>query len=112
VIATGQLFDAEEGARLRDEGMARADRAADPQWKEAVVNIVRGFSSGRLFTADDIWDLLVLRFPDLDTEEHRALGPLLQWRVRKVGLAEPTDQIRPSRRSSRHTGTVRVWRRL
>lgn len=109
---TDSLFDPEEGARRRDRDMARADRAAAPAWKEAVVNIVRGFSEGRLFTGDDIWELLMLRFPDLDTDEHRALGPTLQWRVRKAELAEPTDQIRPSRRASRHTGTVRVWRRL
>ncbi len=93
-----------DGAQLRDEGMARAEHAAPPDWKDAAWNAILHLAdAGADFTADDVWGRVGFSPP-----EPRALGPLLV-RAQRAGLIRATGQHRKSERSVRHTGNVAVW---
>jgi hypothetical protein len=100
------LFDAAEGARRRDDGMARADAHADPDWKAEADQIVRDFLVP--FLGDDVWATLDRRGVDYP-HEPRALGPII-LRVYRAGLIEPTGRFFNTARPSAHRSPQREWR--
>ena len=62
----------------RDEAMARADQHAQPEWKDLARRCIEWLArERRTFTSDDIWDALAEHYPNVQTHEHRALGPIL-----------------------------------
>ena len=92
------------GEELRDEGMARADAAADPEWKDAAWRaIVALANAGSDFTADDVWAKV-----GFAPAEPRALGPLLS-RAQKAGMIRATAERRHSGRPERHSSPITVW---
>ena len=92
----------------RDEGMERADRHANDEWKTtaeaAVVHIARMRPT---FTADDVWQHLNSH-TESETHEPSALGPIFN-RLRRQGKIRPTGDFRISSRPSRHAAPLRVW---
>lgn len=93
-------------AAARDEGMTRADVAADSRWKtEALSAIYRTAQSRPEFISDDVWLLSGLHEP----KEARALGPLFREAARR-GWIVKTDRTRPSVRSN--LSGKPVWRSL
>lgn len=92
------------GEQLRDEGMARADQAADPDWKDAAWRaIVVLANSGDEFTADDVWERV-----GFAPSEPRALGPLLV-KAAKTGMIRNTGRRRNSRRPEHHAFPCAIW---
>jgi hypothetical protein len=92
------------GEELRDEGMARAERAAPEEWKDAAWHaIVALANAGADFTADDVWAKVGFAPP-----EPRALGPLLV-RAQKAGMIRNTGNRRSSTRPEHHAFPCAVW---
>lgn len=107
----GDLFGIpnDEGAALRDEGIARADRNADTEWKKAADLSVRAVARRMtVFTTDDVWDELHLNHPDAHTHEPRALGAVMK-RAMRDGLIIQTEQFVRSRRPQAHKAPIQVW---
>jgi hypothetical protein len=92
----------------RDEGMERADRNANDEWKQtaeaAVLHIARMRPT---FTADDVWRHLAAHTSS-ETHEPSALGPIFN-RLRSQGIIRTTGEFRISARPERHAAPIRVW---
>lgn len=102
--------ESEAGRQGRDEGMARAEGAADSEWKAAAIDAVEQLAHASAYlTSDDVWPLLFAQ--QLGTHEHRAMGPVMQS-AKRLGLIEATAAFRPSTRAKAHAGPKRVWRSL
>ena len=96
----------EAAALARDEGMTRAEVAADSNWKtEALAAINRVARSRPDFISDDVWMLSGLGQP----KEARALGPLFREAARR-GWIVKTARTRPSVRSN--LSGKPVWKSL
>jgi len=93
--------------RLRDDGIERAGRAADPTWKRQFEGAVRELAAqrghGGLFTADDVWDLLEERGVP-EPREKRAVTHIYN-RLVKGGLIRRT-RIVSGHRKSHHAGHI------
>lgn len=99
-----------EGRAGRDEGMARAERSADEDWKREALDAVEQLAYVLTYlTSDDVWPVLFAR--EVGTHEHRAMGPVM-LAAKRLGLIEPTAAFRPSTRAKAHAGPKRVWRSL
>lgn len=98
------------GEELRDEGMARADAHADPDWKHMAVRAFIKVSYGmKEFTTDDVWK--VLDDWGVDTpHEPRAMGPIVRSLMRE-GLIEPVGRRVKSTIPRGHCRPVEVYRR-
>lgn len=93
------------GAR---EGMSRVMKGANPEWVEAVSEIVRSLArSQETLTADDIFAQGI----SVETNDNRALGPIMK-RIQKEGLIEPTQTFIKSTRAELHATDIRVWKSL
>ena len=104
----GELpFDDDEGERRRDDGMDRADRNADDDWKRRAGQLIAWMAEiwPDGFTSDDVYGHLEAE--GFSTHEPRALGPLIK-RAERAGLIRWVGFER-SRRPSRHRGTVTRW---
>ena len=97
-----------DATKARDAALAQVAEHTEQAWKFFACNAV--YNMGGEFTADDVWAKLE-EMGVAPPHEPRALAPVL-IRMAKVGVIEPTDQYRQSRRGSRHAGPVRVWRRV
>lgn len=98
-------LDLAAGRALRDQGVARANGAADAEWKAAAVwALDELIAEGNDFTADDIWVRVGFK-PD----EPRALGGILTA-ASKRGLIRQTGERRPSARPEHHAFPMAVWR--
>lgn len=101
------VLDFELGAKLRDDGMARAEAHASPEWRAAasaaIADVARGFP---FFTSDHVWATGLAR-----PRESRALGPEFK-RAQFAKILEPTDTFKLSAQASRHRAPIRVWRSL
>lgn len=70
------LADPAEGARRRDEGMQRAEDAAEEDFKKAYAdNLVAFTHSGEVFTSEDV--LIRTLEQGYDTKERRCTGPII-----------------------------------
>lgn len=98
--------DGEEGKR---KGMARAARAADPEWWRVTLMCVRDVAQGKpWFIFDDVEALRRERFSNYTTREHRANGPLMR-EAQRLGYCEPTDDWYESKQRVNHRRPMRVW---
>lgn len=95
----------------RDEGMARADAAANRLWKigmwQCIVDVANKQAE---LTADDVFRLAAKRKVRA-THENRAFGPLMK-RAEREGYIEITQRFTNSERTSKHLNPIRVWRSL
>lgn len=88
------------------EGIDRADRSADLEWKVAAMTAVRQLARERQeFTTDDVWE----RIPRV--REPRALGAVMQ-KAARAGTIEKTDRVAESARPEAHANPKAVWRSL
>jgi hypothetical protein len=95
-----------------DEAIERVDQHADPDWKEAALAAVRSVAERAAeFTADDVWEELVTNWPDAQTHDPRALGPVIRRAV-KAGWIEHTGEFRRSKRPESHGCPKSVYRSL
>lgn len=108
---TGQLpfpepedpFD--RARRERDEGIARADDHAEPEWRDLAWAFLTAYLERHpTMFADDLWTAGLPK-----TGNNRALGPLIM-RAAKLGLIVKTGDYRPS--VSSHLNAKPVWRSL
>jgi hypothetical protein len=101
-------FDPAGGASARDEAMARARRAANPEWvrwwSEATIEVAR---KKPYFTTDDIERLRSYR-QGPRTHENRAIGPLMRDAM-KNGVCLPTEDWVQSGQRVNHRRPMRVW---
>lgn len=97
-----------EAEHLRDEGIARADRGAEDEWKCVALDAVHAVAL-RLaeITADDVWDVLEANGID-GPREPRALGSIFR-RAQGYGWITSARRQVQSRRPDRHRGYVSVW---
>jgi len=104
---------AEEGERLKREGMATAELHATQRWTQAAYDAVV-FVSGLMpeFTSDDVWAALVQGGHDpLETERNgKALGAVM-LRAAREKLITKTGAVRNSTRPSLHASPRTVWRK-
>lgn len=104
------IFDPDDGARRRDDGIQRADDHAVPDWKdEAYLAVIRVAARLGEFTSDDVWAELAAS--EVSTHEHRAMGAVIR-RAARAGWCAPTSEFSLSRRPQRHRAPLRVWRSL
>lgn len=98
-----------EGARLRDEGMARADDHANPEWKTAAPLEIQATAERlRELTTDDIW-------PNLDeskvsTAQRKAIGPQMTEAAKRgwIKKSDP-ERRRNSDRPVAHQNPKLIW---
>lgn len=94
---------AEDGARLRDEGLALAESSLDFWWTSCADRALRDLArSGRPFSVDDLRDAGVP-----DPRHSPAWGALFRSRA-LAGLIEPAG-FTVSRTPSRRAAVVRLW---
>lgn len=97
--------DPVEGARRRDEALARVERAAAPDVKRDAERAVRALALEREeITSDDVWERMTLL-----PSEPRMLGPIMKAAERR-GEIEQTDRTVLSSLPQNHRRPVRVWR--
>ena len=94
-----------EGEARRDTGCARAEDAADPDYRDRCRETIRQLARwGLPFTADTVVQAVGL--PASGT--HNIIGACIRGAA-KLGLIRCVD-FTMSRRPGRHAGMVRVWR--
>lgn len=89
----------------RDDGIARAEAHAPDEFKVAAVAVIEGrASTGRPFTADDLWaDLVAADATMPDTPA--ALGPIVLAAARRREIVK-TGRLVPSVFARRHRDLV------
>lgn len=103
------LFDPDEGARRRDEALARVEEHAPEDWNAVATRAVLSCAD-RLykFTTDDVW----WQLEELGTSpppEPRALGAVVR-RLALAGRIVNTGEWRKSDRAAAHRRPISVWR--
>jgi hypothetical protein len=102
------LFDQPAAVEARDRAIERADRAADPDWKRAVMHTIESLSRlRRTITTDDVWDT-VHKWTSAAPAEPRAIGAVMKDAAR-AGLIRATDRYVVSQRPECHGRPIRVW---
>ena len=97
------LFD--EGMRLRDEALARVNKAA---FSQAVIDVIDYYVvPGARFTTDDVWEHLEREHVE-PPKEPRAMGSAILAAQRRK-LCTPTSEFIPTRRKQAHRSPQRVW---
>lgn len=98
-----------ESVARTNEAIARVDRNANDEWKQAADDAIRYVTSrGDAFTADEVW----WRLEELGTvapHEPRALGARLQA-AKRAGLIVNSGQVVMSKRPETHGSWVALWR--
>lgn len=107
MTSPGPLFDANEAAKQRDDGMARVwNNATD--WQLAALRAVHACAcEHETFIVDRVWEYLDGEPP----HDLRAMGMPMRIAARE-GWIEATEAYRPSSRKSAHCNPRRVWRSL
>jgi hypothetical protein len=98
------------GAAARDAAVKQVAEHTNPMWRtmalQAAYIVAR---TQREFTSDDVWLMLGERWPNIDTHEHRAMGPIMSEAMNR-GWSDITNRYVPSVRASKHRGPSRVWK--
>jgi hypothetical protein len=106
------LFDPAGAAEAREDGIARVDKHANPDWKlcalEAVERVAQVFPE---FNTDMTVKHLAVIYPGVETHDDRAWGPVMR-RAAKLGYIEPTNRVSQSVLKSNHRRPKRIWRSL
>jgi hypothetical protein len=109
-IRQGDLFDAQEAATLRDQGMDIALDADRVQlWKAKAKRWLDKHRKGYRFTADELVDGIGL--PDEGVNRNNVVGAVMRsWSCR--GWIIKTGYYKPSTRKRRHASVQCVWEKL
>jgi hypothetical protein len=103
------VFDPVAGEAGKNAGIARAARAANPEWvvfmEAALIEVAR---RQPFFFTDDVERIRVTRGGP-STHENRAMGAIMQ-RAQRNGMCEQTPTFVPTHRAVGHYGPRRVWR--
>jgi hypothetical protein len=103
IIDQPSMFEPEEGARLRDRGMALADEAADVDWKDAwrqAITLLAGI--GDPFTSDDVRAIAGEPWDHANATGSLFNAAARQGVIRRIGY-------RQSDRATRHKNVVALW---
>lgn len=108
---TPDMFTLDEARRRRDEALKAVERNASKTYKDALRYCVlyEANTKGQ-FSADDVWEQMSIKFPDLIAyaeEDPRALGAIMV-KLAKDNLIAKSGQYTPSVR--RHCTPITVWR--
>ncbi len=101
-------FDPKEGARLRDIGIDRAEKAHRYWVKTADSALVTVARVCGEFTADQVWEKLD-SWKTPQPEDPRAMGAVFV-RASKAGTITRTDRTIRSQRPAHHRYPCTVWR--
>jgi hypothetical protein len=104
---TPSLFDPDEGDRRREDGIARADEHAPPDWKAMAETAIASIPPCEA-TTDIVWDYLA-QVGAPKPHEPRAMGAVMR-KMARAGYCEPTDRFAPTKIPSAHRSPIRVWR--
>jgi len=100
------MTDGHAGKRL---GMARVYRAADPHWKQCMIECAKEVAQRKpIFITDDIVELCRDKHPNATTHEKRAIGPLMR-EVCRLGYCIPTQDWVQSAQAQCHRRPMLVW---
>lgn len=95
----------------RDEGMARAEAAANPAWAAGMWKCIQDVARQQAeLSADDVFALARKRRVGA-THDNRAFGPLMK-RAEREGYVEITPRFTNSDRTSKHLNPIRIWKSL
>jgi hypothetical protein len=101
------------GDRAKKAGMDAAEWAANEEWKAAMAICVYQIAKEQPFlTTDPVFERKKLLFPDVDTHNRRAMGPVMSAAAR-AGWIELTDLPHvKTNRPSNHSRPLAVWKSL
>jgi hypothetical protein len=104
-------FNRAAGVAAKEDGIARAESAANPAWAAFMMAaLVEVAKTRRFFYTDDIEELRQQRGGPA-THENRAMGALMR-RAKRDGICAPTNRFEPSKRVTCHRCPRRVWQSL
>ena len=112
-MTSATLFDDQDDARrARDLGIGRVRANNETAMMICVAAIRRTAAKHDEFTTEDVWNELGID-TQMTTESiganPKVMGPAMN-EARALGICEPTDTIRNTKRVSRHAAPMRVWR--
>jgi hypothetical protein len=91
----------DEATKVTEEAIRKADKGADPDWKDrALIAVEQVANEKGKFTTDDVWKRI--EYP----REGRAMGAVM----RRSKLIEPTSEFILSERPECHKRPLRVWK--
>lgn len=100
----------DEALSVRDEAIARVDLNADSEWKIAARTSLQECAFVHTtFTADEVWERLEQIFPDVETHEPSAMGPIFLAAARRGWIEKVRGEFRKSKYGRRHRD-LQVWR--
>ena len=105
-----ELFDNDEtlqGSNLRDAGLKRVMRKADPLWKDNVTKLIKEHFAGQEVLAEE-WRLLSEKHK-LHAHTDKAWGGLTNSLVRS-GVITKTDRRSQSRSRRSHAREQPIWK--
>lgn len=106
-----QDFDVALAEMAKEAAIARAEGAANEEWKSDALQAVAKLAKRQTtLTADDVWGELSTASA-ATTAEPRALGGIMKL-ASKMGLIEATEGFVLSSRVACHRRPVRIWRSL
>lgn len=107
----GDIFTApaEHVDAVTAEAIERSRQGADEDWKKAALESLEAVARTEVvFTAEDVAVHLEEHFPDVQTHDERAMGPIM-LAGRRRGLCEPTGETRKPKRITVHGRPIRTW---
>ena len=105
-------FDARGSEEGKREGMARAERSADPHWWQCMLECGREVAEAKpYFFTDDIIALCQVLHPNASTHENRAIGPLMNTMARRGYCQKYPGHVKTARKNN-HARPIQIWESL
>jgi hypothetical protein len=105
------LFDIEEARRRKAEGMARAKKHAHREWYSAMIHCgLMCAEEMEYFNTDQIYEKKEEFYPDVETHEKRAMGPVMKD-LQRHNVVLPA-YITKSERPVAHRNLKSQWKSL
>lgn len=102
-------FDPSGGEFGKRDGMDRAERHADPEWKRVMLICALEVARRKpFFSTDDIEAWRLVNFPNHTTHEHRALGPIMREAAKLEYCVKTLDWVESGQKVN-HRRPMRVW---
>lgn len=96
----------EAARRAAEAAIAEGGTHADPEWRQAALDIIRAFPPGRQFRAEEVVD--ALRERGVRTHDDRAMG----WVVRDAQSHGWIEAVGWAPAASSHGSPKRLWERV
>lgn len=107
----GNLFDAQEGERRKQEALERVEEGARNWIEDYALPAIRGCALRKdTFTTDDVWGQLAVVGAPLP-REHRAMGAAMR-KGKAERLIVPAGPWIQSKRPECNRRDIRVWKSL